>query len=344
ESNIFVSKNNVFKLGDFGVSRDVTDFSRVSTKVGTISYMAPEVFNGKKYDIRADIYSLGLLLYKLLNHNRLPFLPVYPENFSFENLQNSQIKRYSGETFPKINNCPQDLFNSILKACSFSPLDRFETPREFNKLLIQILTKLNDKNKESINIESTNIESIYNQETLEIKSEYNNSNRKNINDEVNQTNNINTNIDNDILNFETIYVGNDSEKNNKNNKNNTDLTDISIFDYLSENEKNIFNSLDGCKQNVIGNNYFYGIDEQNYKKAFIWYEKAAQNGVLEAYKNLGYIYYRGYGVNKDYEKAKNYFIKAAIKGEEFSISKLKIMHRDGQIDNLEYNKIKRLLL
>lgn len=36
--------------------------------------MAPEIYQGKMYDFSADIYSLGILLYKLLNNNRLPFV------------------------------------------------------------------------------------------------------------------------------------------------------------------------------------------------------------------------------------------------------------------------------
>ena len=36
--------------------------------------MAPEMYRGEQYDSRVDIYALGLVLYKLMNHNRLPFL------------------------------------------------------------------------------------------------------------------------------------------------------------------------------------------------------------------------------------------------------------------------------
>lgn len=36
--------------------------------------MAPEMYRGEQYDSRVDIYALGLVMYKLMNHNRLPFL------------------------------------------------------------------------------------------------------------------------------------------------------------------------------------------------------------------------------------------------------------------------------
>ena len=76
--NIFVSRYGVFKLGDFGVAKAST-IRTSADKVGTYSYMAPEVYKGKGYDDRVDIYSLGMVLYWLLNERRGPFLPMPPQ-------------------------------------------------------------------------------------------------------------------------------------------------------------------------------------------------------------------------------------------------------------------------
>lgn len=62
--NIFVSRYGVFKLGDFGVAKAST-IRTSADKVGTYSYMAPEVYKGRGYDDRVDIYSLGMVLYWL---------------------------------------------------------------------------------------------------------------------------------------------------------------------------------------------------------------------------------------------------------------------------------------
>jgi serine/threonine protein kinase len=156
ESNIFITDNNIFKLGDFGVSRNISDFSRASTRVGTISYMAPEVFKGEKYNIKADIYSLGLLLYKLLNYNRLPFLPVYPEKFSINDLEISQTKRYSGEDFPKISDCSDDIYNIITKACAFNPSNRYEDPIQLKNNLLMLLNNKPIPVKNTITIKEPN--------------------------------------------------------------------------------------------------------------------------------------------------------------------------------------------
>ena len=72
--NIFVYRFGDFKLGDFGIARELEKTMSTLSKKGTYSYMAPEMYRGEQYDSRVDIYALGLVLYKLMNHNRLPFL------------------------------------------------------------------------------------------------------------------------------------------------------------------------------------------------------------------------------------------------------------------------------
>lgn len=65
--NIFISKDFVAKVGDFGLSRHVTgpDLS-ASSLVGTPGYMAPEVSKGIPYSYAADVWSFGSLLHELI--------------------------------------------------------------------------------------------------------------------------------------------------------------------------------------------------------------------------------------------------------------------------------------
>lgn len=85
EDNIFVSPEGIFKLGDFGVSRVLKDRSGAESMKGTPNYIAPEVYLGKeKYDNTVDLYSLGIVLYRMLNMSRGPFMPAFPAPYTGE--------------------------------------------------------------------------------------------------------------------------------------------------------------------------------------------------------------------------------------------------------------------
>lgn len=132
--NIFVSKYGSFKLGDFGVAK-VTSIRNRTDMVGTYSYMAPEVYKGKPYDDRVDIYSLGMVLYWLLNERRGPFLPL-TETPTSEQLADAQLLRYKGEPLPAPKNGNQALKQLVLKACAYESADRFSSPSEMKQALI----------------------------------------------------------------------------------------------------------------------------------------------------------------------------------------------------------------
>lgn len=140
--NIFVNDDGDFKLGDFGIARSISEGTLSDmTRTGTPSYMAPEVYqNNLKYDKSVDTYSLGIVLYKLLNHNRLPFSPAYPAPVTAAAKVESVTRRVNGHELPKPDGCKNgDLIKTILKACSFKPEDRFKTPEDMRRSLESIL-------------------------------------------------------------------------------------------------------------------------------------------------------------------------------------------------------------
>ena len=133
--NIFVDKFGSFKLGDFGVARRLEGSMSMMSKKGTYSYMAPEVFKGEKYDNRADIYSLGMVMYKLLNRNRDPFIDLNAPVIGFKERNEAIERRRSGEKLPAPVDASPAMADVILKACEYRPEDRYSTVEEFKAAL-----------------------------------------------------------------------------------------------------------------------------------------------------------------------------------------------------------------
>ena len=122
--NIFVNSLGTFKLGDFGIARRMEGVTESLTRVGTQSYMAPEVALGQEYDGRADLYSLGLTMYRLLNGGRMPFLSEKQLIAPAERREAAE-KRLSGEKLPRPANASDELADIILTACAFDPRKRY---------------------------------------------------------------------------------------------------------------------------------------------------------------------------------------------------------------------------
>lgn len=133
--NIFVSRFGDFKLGDFGIARELERTMSGFSKKGTYSYMAPEMYKGEKYDSRVDIYSLGIVLYKLMNHNRLPFMNLEKQFITYRDKENALNKRMSGEQMDPPAEAGKLFGQIILKACAFDPDERYQTPEEFYRAL-----------------------------------------------------------------------------------------------------------------------------------------------------------------------------------------------------------------
>jgi len=139
--NIFISDSGDFKLGDFGIAKEVEKTQSGLTKTGTQTYMAPEVYKGQPYGSSVDLYSLGVVLYRLLNHNRAPFMPQYPNPISYSDRERALIMRMGGHQFPAPSGVEQGcrLAEIALKACSFNPDERYSSPTQMREDLEAIM-------------------------------------------------------------------------------------------------------------------------------------------------------------------------------------------------------------
>ncbi|XP_036169230.1 serine/threonine-protein kinase Nek9 isoform X3 [Myotis myotis] len=69
--NIFLTKANLIKLGDYGLAKKLnSEYSMAETLVGTPYYMSPELCQGVKYNFKSDIWAVGCVIFELLTLKR----------------------------------------------------------------------------------------------------------------------------------------------------------------------------------------------------------------------------------------------------------------------------------
>ena len=136
--NIFVNTFGDYKLGDFGVARTMESVTRGLSQKGTYNYIAPEIVKGYRYNETVDIYSLGIVLYWLLNKQRLPFLSTTQAVLSPADIEDANLRRIAGEMPPPPCNASPLAADVILRACNPDPGKRFVSAAVMKKALRSI--------------------------------------------------------------------------------------------------------------------------------------------------------------------------------------------------------------
>ena len=136
--NIFINDFGDFKLGDFGIARKLENMTVGLSQKGTFNYMAPEVADSSEYDARVDIYSLGIVLYRLLNGNRLPFLDTEKQLLNPNERRNAVDRRLRGEELPAPCDASPAMADLILRACAYDPNMRFASATEMKQALLRV--------------------------------------------------------------------------------------------------------------------------------------------------------------------------------------------------------------
>lgn len=126
--NILMSEFGDYKLTDFGIARTMEKTMSASMS-GTEWYMAPEVLKRMKYGRSVDTYSLGLVLYCMLNRNRLPFVPL-TERITMNDMQKAHAMRIQGKPVPEPMTGSSKLKAIVLKALAYDREQRYRSAKE----------------------------------------------------------------------------------------------------------------------------------------------------------------------------------------------------------------------
>jgi len=127
-ANILITKENVVKIGDFGVSRLLPrDSACMTAETGTYRWMAPEVIEHKPYGSQADVYSFGIVLWELMTGGKTPYQLLSPVQ--------AAVGVAKHEVRPKIaQSCPKYIAD-IMKACWHTSPENRPTFRDLVILL-----------------------------------------------------------------------------------------------------------------------------------------------------------------------------------------------------------------
>jgi len=130
--NLLIGPSKTLKITDFGLAKTITDISLTATGTpkGSVYYISPEQIRAAEpVDQRADIYSMGVVLYQLTTGRR-PFRGSQAFELMRAHLEQQPVPPSEVDA-----SIPPALSQAILKALAKDPNDRFASAEEFSREL-----------------------------------------------------------------------------------------------------------------------------------------------------------------------------------------------------------------
>lgn len=303
--NIFIDAAGTYKLGDFGSSRVLEEglaLTRTSLSEYTPLYAAPEVLRSEQADLcQADLYSLGLVLYKLLNDNILPFGPCGQTELL--------ARRQTERDVPLPAHGGKRLASVVWKALQYDPADRYRTADQMWVDLCALEEGMpNQAYAQRLCYEgSAQYEAqCYGEAAASFQAAY----AMGLRDAAHGLG---------LCLYHGYGISQDLDK------------AIALLLPFAE--------AGDAESAYLAGTYYYSqtIDKRDYARAVHFYAIAAENGHAEAQFRLGYCHRKGFGVAQDDALAEKWFRKAAAQGHVGAQSYLRVENTWSLFDWMHIN-------
>jgi len=121
--NILICKD-VAKLCDFGITKKVEGTLTVTSLVGTVSYMAPEILKNEKFNIKCDIWALGLIYLQMITKNKKCLFHGKKKDETIKNILEQKVMLPENLT-PKQNQIIQGKLNNCCLVIKSNPVNKY---------------------------------------------------------------------------------------------------------------------------------------------------------------------------------------------------------------------------